>query len=274
MLSKNNNPLPSQWVITNCQKWLKTFAITNPSDIIFLRSEMQARLKVVAAAVEQKKSEEQKLLSHDDGNNWYGHDPILHLIHTLDKTEIRHAYMGPQDLSNKHIIINNMKSVEKREETVWQKMENMWNNGKFAPTTMALSPKLMMQSFDSWVITFYSCSDFSAMTPDKCAHQFSTMMVELQRLIGRWSLSSKQDEDLDGYDADEEKDNFGNLSRCSQGAPDSRANFLGTSQPYILYLWEYLSAHDLLKTSFNIYIQRLPSKMEARGFLPSFALYR
>jgi hypothetical protein len=120
-------------MITKCQKWLKTFAITTPSDVIFLCPEMQAQLKVVAAAVEQKKSEEQKLLCHDDGNKWYGNDPILHLIHTLDKTEIRHAYMERQNLSNKHIIINNIKSVEKREETVWQKMANMWNNEKFCP---------------------------------------------------------------------------------------------------------------------------------------------
>jgi hypothetical protein len=84
------------------------------------------------------------------------------------------------------------------------------------------------------------------------------MLVELQRLIGCRSLSSKGDEDLDGHTADE--DNFGSLC-CSQGALDSRANFLGTSQPYILYLWEYLDMHDLLRTSF----QRLDGKVAARN---------
>jgi len=84
------------------------------------------------------------------------------------------------------------------------------------------------------------------------------MLVELQRLIGRWSLSGKGDEDLDGHTADE--DNFGSL-RCSLGALDSRANFLGTSQPYILYLWEYLDVHDLLRTSF----QRLDEKVATRN---------
>jgi hypothetical protein len=56
------------------------------------------------------------------------------------------------------------------------------------------------------------------------------MLVKLQRLIGHWSLSGKGDEDLDGHGAD--KEDFGSL-RCSQGALDSRANFLGTSQPYM-----------------------------------------
>jgi hypothetical protein len=87
------------------------------------------------------------------------------------------------------------------------------------------------------------------------------MIVELQRLIGWWSLQSKGDEDLDGYDANEEKDNFGNSSCCYQGTLDSQANFLGTSQPYILYLWEYLNAHYLLKTS----CQRLDPKVATKN---------
>jgi hypothetical protein len=137
-------------------------------------------------------------------------------------------------------------------------MASMWNNDKFAPLTMELSPKLSTHFVVSRVITFDSCSDFISATPEKCANKFSTMLVELQRLIGRWSLSGKGDEDLDGHTADE--DIFGSL-HCAQGALDSRANFLGTSQPYILYLWEYLDAHDLLKTSF----QRLDAKVAARN---------
>ena len=54
---------------------------------------------------------------------------------------------------------------------------------------------------------------------------------------------------------------LGSLTCCSQGALNSRANFWGTSQPYILYLWEYLNAHDLLKTSF----QRLDPQVAAKN---------
>ncbi len=82
---------------------------------------MQARLTVVTKAAEQKQSEEQKLLQYDDGidgNNWYGKDPILRLIHTLDETEIRRAYMDCHNLSNERIVLDNAKSVEKRGMTV------------------------------------------------------------------------------------------------------------------------------------------------------------
>ena len=121
-----------------CQDWLESYAITDPSDVTFLHKEVQAWLIVVTKAAEHKQSEEQKLLQYDDGNNWYGKDPILRLIHTLDETEIWCAYMDCHNLSNKRIVLDNAKSVEKREMTVWQKMVNVWNDENFAPMTMVL----------------------------------------------------------------------------------------------------------------------------------------
>jgi len=135
------------------------YPISEYSDTVFLCSDIQVRLDIVAKAMEQKKSEKQKLRPSDVGNNWYGNDPILRLIHTLDETEIRRAYTNRHDLSNERVVLDNAKSVEKREETVWEKMASMWNNEKKSLLTMELSPKLML--------------------------------VELQRLIGRRSLSRK-----------------------------------------------------------------------------------
>ena len=50
-------------------------------------------------------------------------------------------------------------------------------------------------------------------------------------MISQWSLSGKGDEDLYECDDGEDEDMhvFGSLKHCSQGALDSRANFLGTS---------------------------------------------
>ena len=263
-LSKKDNPSPGQWTMLKCQNWLESYAITDPSDVNFLRSEMQARQIIVTKAVEQKQSEEQKLLQYDDGNNWYGKDPILHLIHTLDETEIRHAYMDRHNLSNESIVLDNVKSVEKREMTVWQKMVNVLNDETFALLTMSLSPQQTTHFVDSKVISFDS--DLSATTPEKCAHKFAAMTVELQRMSSRWTLSGKGDEDLDGYNAGEdEEDVFGSLTCCSQGALNSRASFLGTSEPYILYLWEYLNAHNLLKTLFQCLDPKVATKKWREG---------
>ncbi len=93
-VSKKDNPMPSQWTIQKCQSWLDTHPISDRSDLTFLRAKILARLDIVTKAVEQKKSKEQKLLTSNDGNNWYDNDPILCLIHTLDKMEIRRSYMN------------------------------------------------------------------------------------------------------------------------------------------------------------------------------------
>jgi hypothetical protein len=77
---------------------------------------------------------------------------------------------------------------------------------------MGLSPNLSTQFVVNRVFTFDSCLDVTSATPDKCSNKFLTMMVELQWLIARWSLSGKGDEDPDGHTAD--KDKFGSLS-CS-----------------------------------------------------------
>ncbi len=161
------------------------YPIRDDSDVAFIRAKIQVRLDIVTKAVEQKKSEEQKLCASDVGNNWYGHDPILCLIHTLDETDICRTYMNWHDLSNERLVLDNAKSVEKREETVWEKMATMWNNENFAPLTMELSPKLSTHFVVSRVIAFDSCSELTPATPEKCSNKFSMMLVELQWLIGR-----------------------------------------------------------------------------------------
>jgi hypothetical protein len=57
-----DNPSPSQWTIPRCQKWLDLYPISDYSDTVFLCSENQVRLDIVAKAVEQKKSEEQSFV--------------------------------------------------------------------------------------------------------------------------------------------------------------------------------------------------------------------
>jgi hypothetical protein len=95
------------------------------------------------------------------------------------RQRFRRAYMNWHDLSNECVVLDNAKSVEKRDETVWEKMASMWKNENFAPLTMELSPKLSTHFVVSRVITFGSCLELTAATPEKCANIFSTMLVEL-----------------------------------------------------------------------------------------------
>ena len=49
--SKKDTPSPSQWMIPRCQKWLDLYPISDYSDTVFLCSEIQVRLDIVAKAV-------------------------------------------------------------------------------------------------------------------------------------------------------------------------------------------------------------------------------
>jgi hypothetical protein len=81
--------------------------------------------------------------------------------------------------------------------------------------------------------------------------------------------------DLDECDIDEDEDMhvFGSLKCCSQGALDSRTNFWGTSQLYILYLWDYLHAHNLLKMSFQRLDPKVAAKIGGKG-VPSILRFQ
>jgi hypothetical protein len=231
--------------------------LINAINIAFLQAEILMRKNVATMAAKQKESEEQKLTA-EIGKKWCRNNPILCLIYTLDNPDIRRFYMQRHDLASHCMELENHRLVDKRDETVWQMMAKKWNSKEFSPTTMALSHNLHFVTIQ--IIMFDNRSSFTKATPEKCTDRWSSMLVELQRMIGGWTQSGMGDEDIDFSEDNEEE--HGSLKRCSQGALDSRANFLGTSQHYILYFWEFLlDNYDLLKTSF----QRLNDKVAARN---------
>jgi len=67
-------------------------------------------------------------------------------------------------------------------------------------------------------------------------------------------------------DGDELVDHeFGQLTNRSRGALHTRAAFLGTNQPYLLYFWEMLNKYQLLSTSFSELSSKMSSKNGGNG---------
>ena len=107
----------------------------------------------------------------------------------------------------------------------------------------------------------------SLATPDKVQEKISTMNVLLQRLIRNWERSGQGDGGIDVInDGDELVDHeFGQLTNRSRGALHTRAAFLGTNQPYLLYFWEMLNKYQLLSTSFSELSSKMSSKNGGNG---------
>lgn len=91
------------------------------------------------------------------------------------------------------------------------------------------------------------------------------MNVNLVRIVRNWERSGQGDGGID-VDNDGDKDgDFGQLSNRSRGALCTRSGFLGTNQPYLLYLWEMLNKYQLLCTAFTELDKKMSSKNGGDG---------
>jgi len=91
----------------------------------------------------------------------------------------------------------------------------------------------------------------SPATPDKVQEKFSMMNGNLVRIVRNWERSGQGDGGIDVENDGDEDGDFGQLSNHSHGALHTRSGFLGTNQPYLLYLWEMLNKYQLLCTAFT-----------------------
>jgi hypothetical protein len=99
----------------------------------------------------------------------------------------------------------------------------------------------------------------SQASPEKCENKFSSMMVDLKRVIANWEKSGQGDGGVDDDEEDIGDGRFGSLQNRDRGALDCRCNFVKYHQSYLLYLWHMLDKHNLLVSS----LQRLDTKVAA-----------
>ena len=105
--------------------------------------------------------------------------PHLALVHS---DEIRSAFMKWNDFSNERIVLDNQKSVEKRETTVWELLLSLWNNANFSLVTEYIDDSHSDLTHPI-SIPHSRVSTLSPATPDKVQEKISTMTVSLQRVI-------------------------------------------------------------------------------------------
>jgi len=199
------------------------------------------------------------------GGAWYGPFPMLCLIIALvDSDEMRCAYTCRNDVSNARIVMDNQKSTKTRVTTVWELLATKWNNPDFAPETEVVED--LHTDFSNPIhIPHSRVVALSPATPDKVREKFSTMNVNLVRIVRNWGCSGQGDNGIDVENDGDEDGNFGQLSNRSRGALYTRSGFLGTNQPYLLYLREMLNKYQLLCTAFTELDKKMSSKNGGDG---------
>jgi hypothetical protein len=153
------------------------------------------------------------------------------------------------DISNERIVLDNQKSTEKRAKEL---VADKWNDIEFEPETEVLDELHSNYSLPI-KISHNKVALLSLATPDKVQEKI-------------WERSGQGDGGIDVLnDGDElfdyKESQFGQLKDCSRGALNTRAAFLGTNQPYLLYFWQMLDKYQLLSASFSELSSKISQRM-------------
>jgi hypothetical protein len=192
--AKEKKPKPTQWNIDKCLKWLDDHPIINETDIAFLQQTVSLRIKFANDAATQERIE--KEITDRAEKNWYGPVPYLCILHALiEFDEIKKAYLEQNNIASSRLGVENCKSDQQREVTVWQRLANNFVDPNFVAITVPQS-HLHSDFNDSQTITYDMVSSLAA-DPDKIMNTFATVMVDLKRVIDRWEISGQGDGGLD-----------------------------------------------------------------------------
>jgi hypothetical protein len=256
-------PKPKGWDKSKLLKWLHEYPITNSDEVKYVTTAVSIR-RMAAAQIAASRAAV-KGVEDNIGGAWYGPLPMLRLIMALvDSDEMRRAYMSRNNISNARIVMDNQKSTKKRATTVWELLATKWNSPDFAPETEVVED-LHTDFSNPIYIPHRLVSKLTPATPDKVQEKFSTMNVHLIRIIRNWERSGQGDGGIDVDNEGDEVSKHGGLNNRSRGALGTRSGFLGTNQPYLLYLWEMLNKYQLLSTSFNELDKNVSSKNGGNG---------
>jgi hypothetical protein len=247
-------PRPKQWAMPKLLEWLDQNPITCSADIAYLKQKVSEHKKLAQGAVSMKTSADDLLEKH-----WTGKWPNLRMIHSLvDHDETKRLFLTRYDLDNDRLQVENRNSTKKRATTVWELVSDWWNDPSYSPTTESL-PDLHTDFFNEMKIDYSLVSAMAVASPEKCENKFTTMMVDLKRVIANWERSGQGDGGIDVDEDDIGDGRFGSLGNRDRGALDRRHSFVKYHQSYLLYLWHMLDKHNLLVSS----LQRLDVTVSA-----------
>ena len=247
-------PRSKNWTIEKCQQWLDENPITNHDEIEYLQEKIKEHKEIQEEANKARLSEIEAL-----EKNWVGKFPYLRLIHCLvDDDTIKHAYLRRNDIDDSRISLDNRNS-DTRGQTVFDLLADRWNDPLFEPETEAL-PDLHPDFSFSEILTFDLVADMAKATPQRVKDKLQSLNVALTRVINMWERSGQGDggrvDDGDDECEDIECREFGHpdfsvLQDRNHGALSCRSAFVPNNQSYLLYFWELMDKHDLLRSSFQ-----------------------
>jgi hypothetical protein len=249
-----NSPKPrtKNWPVEKCQKWLSDNPITNMEEIEFLKDKIQQHTVAQDEANAAKQLE--MAATETSERSWVGRYPYLRLIHCIiDDDAIKRAFLKRYDIDSSRIALDGRNS-DTRQPTAFEMIAAKWNDPTFEPETEAMDD-LHPDYVSSEKLTFDLVADMAQATSIRVKDKLQSLNVALTRVVTMWERSGQGD---GGRIIDDDESvrminhpQFGSLRDRDRGALSSRASFVQNHQSYLLYFWEQMEKHDLLRTSFQ-----------------------
>ena len=259
-------PRPAQWPVKKATDWLVSNPIVAEDEVAFIRATISHRISVADRAALQAPdgSNSGGRGNASGGGNWVGKNPHLRLIHTIiDNDNIKAAYKARLHVPSGRMAVENRRTAAAIAQNVWVLVAAKWNDKEYHPIT---SVKDCHSDFSNPIaIPFELISHLQPATPEKVEEKWNSMNLALKRGIQNWERSGQgdgghtNDEDEDDGSANSDDDEslgddgddreFGSLKGRGRTALDLRRNFFDDRATYLLYLWDILDEHDLVKST-------------------------
>jgi hypothetical protein len=238
-------PRPKHWVKDQVLKWLHDNPIDGEADVLFLQREVEQHRQATASARSTAATENISL------SNWTGNVPHLRLIHCVVDDSIKDLYRRRDNLQPGRMTVDSRNSSV-REETVWEKISNLWNDKEFEPDTMIMTGLHPNDFQTSEKLSFHRVQGLHAASPTFVKDKLGLMTKALRRCIDNWERSGQGEGGVDPYNEDEAnrpefgstQDEYGDHVRSTY-ALQCRHSFFVDRETYLLYFWEILEQNQL-----------------------------
>ena len=250
-----------QWKTSRYLTWLRENPLLNTDDIAYVKDKIGVLKNCIVLAEAENKNGTAAAAAAGKAPSFRGTTAHLRLIEAVIGAEdSRMAYLKDLNSLKRHELDGRHNPLSARPNP-WQLASQYYNDPSFKPVSTAypnLHSALAVEIDCSWDAVLH----LGPISPEKAKDKFSKMRVETNIVMNKWNRSGngegttpRPDECADEYDPN---DHLG-------GSSEDRANFLGTSGPHILYLWQKSDDFGIL----NQVVQMIADGQEFDGTAPS-----
>ncbi len=225
---------PKNKVLSVLYTWLLNNPITNPADVLFLRSEERKFHDSVALAIEESNNAATQI----PAGVIFTSTADLRLIHCLMEADVKASFLARHNVMSREEL--DARNSPGRPMTWTEAIASKFNDLAFTPSSEVL-PELHGDYEESMELRRSNCP--CDVTADQVKSWVASHKTKLLLLIGRWELSGNGDgQRIEG------SPDFGVIDSENHliFGGDNRSDFLKHERSPLLYFWYMCDKYEIL----------------------------